>query len=48
MSEKYIKRILDAAVYEVAVETPVHELPFVSAALKNRLLVKRRNLGTHN
>ncbi len=44
MSEKYIKRILDAAVYDVAVETPVHELPFLSAALKNTLLVKREDL----
>ncbi len=44
MPSGYIKRILDAAVYDVAVETPVHDLPFLSDSLKNRILVKREDL----
>ena len=46
MPAGYIKRILEAAVYDVAVETPVDELTFMSAALKNRILVKREDLQT--
>jgi len=44
MPAGYIKRILDATVYDVAVETPIHELPFLSSTLKNRVLVKREDL----
>jgi len=44
MPAGYIKKILDAGVYDVAVETPVHELPFLSTSLKNRILVKREDL----
>ncbi len=44
MSEKYVKQILNAAVYDVAEETPVHELPFLSMAIQNRVLVKREDL----
>jgi len=44
MPTEYVKRILDAAVYDVAEETPVDELPFMSSALRNRVLVKREDL----
>jgi len=44
MFERYVKKILQAAVYDVAVETPVDELPFLSVALKHKVLVKREDL----
>ena len=44
MPNRYIKRILDASVYDVAVETPVHDLTFLSSELSNRVLVKREDL----
>lgn len=41
---RYVKRILSANVYEVAEETPVDEMRFLSESLKNRVLVKREDL----
>jgi threonine dehydratase len=41
---KYIKKILESAVYDVAVETPIHKMHFLSASLKNEVLVKREDL----
>ncbi len=40
----YIKRILEAHVYEVAHETPIHELATLSEQIGNRVLIKREDL----
>jgi threonine dehydratase len=44
MPKSYIKRILDARVYDVATETPIDEAPQLSARLDNRILLKREDL----
>ncbi|MEI7760633.1 MAG: threonine ammonia-lyase, biosynthetic [Thermoleophilia bacterium] len=40
----YLEAILNANVYDVAVETPLQEAPLLSARLGNRLLLKREDL----
>jgi len=40
----YLRRILNARVYDVAVETPLEPAPALSARLGNRLLLKREDL----
>ena len=44
MPESYIKRILSARVYDVAVETPIDEAPRLSKRLGHRVLLKREDL----
>ncbi|MDZ7783434.1 MAG: threonine ammonia-lyase, biosynthetic [Halioglobus sp.] len=44
MPQSYIKRILDARVYDVARETPVHEAALMSRRLDNRVWLKREDL----
>ncbi len=44
MPQSYIKRILDARIYDVAVETPLDKARFVSARLNNQVLLKREDL----
>ncbi len=44
MLERYVKRILEARVYDVAVESPLDEAPQLSARLDNRVLIKREDL----
>tara|TARA_R110002110_G_scaffold333755_2_gene544524 strand:- start:85487 stop:87055 length:1569 start_codon:yes stop_codon:yes gene_type:complete len=44
MPKSYIKRILDARVYDVARETPVDEAMLMSRRLGNRVLFKREDL----
>ncbi|MHC4552559.1 MAG: threonine ammonia-lyase, biosynthetic [Planctomycetota bacterium] len=44
MPSHYIKRILEAAVYDVAVESPLHAMPLLSESLENRVLLKREDL----
>lgn len=44
MPQSYIKRILDARVYDVARETPVHEARLMSQRLRNRVWLKREDL----
>jgi threonine dehydratase len=44
MPQSYIKRILDARVYDVAKETPIDHAPLLSARLDNRVLLKREDL----
>ncbi|MFK7830016.1 MAG: threonine ammonia-lyase, biosynthetic [Congregibacter sp.] len=44
MPESYIKRILDARVYDVARETPVDEARLLSARFDNRIWLKREDL----
>ena len=44
MPSRYIKRILEASVYDVAVETPIHPMPLLSANVENKVLLKREDL----
>ena len=44
MPSKYIKRILSAKVYDVARETPIDQLQFLSEQLGNQVLAKREDL----
>jgi threonine dehydratase len=44
MPQSYIKRILDARVYDVARETPIHEARLMSRRLENRVWLKREDL----
>jgi len=44
MPQSYIKRILDARVYDVARETPVDEAVLMSRRLNNRVWLKREDL----
>ncbi len=44
MPRNYLERILNARVYDVAVETPLSEAPLLSARLGNRVLLKREDL----
>ena len=44
MPNQYIKKILEAPVYDVAVETPLEQAPFLSERLENNILVKREDL----
>ena len=44
MPKSYIKRILDARVYDVAIESPIDEAPQLSARVGNRILLKREDL----
>jgi threonine dehydratase len=44
MRNDYLERILNARVYDVAVETPLDHLPGLSARLDNHILLKREDL----
>ncbi len=44
MPQKYIKKILEARVYDVAVETPIHSAHFLSERFENEILLKREDL----
>jgi threonine dehydratase len=44
MPHNYIKRILDARIYDVAVETPLSYAPALSLRLNNHVLLKREDL----
>ena len=44
MSIEYLKRILNARVYEMAEETPLDPAPALSARLGNRVLLPQRDL----
>lgn len=44
MPESYIKRILDARIYDLAVETPLDLAPQLSIRSKNTVLLKREDL----
>jgi len=43
-ANEYLRRILNARVYDVAVETPLEDAPLLSARLGNRVLLKREDL----
>ena len=44
MPDRYIKKILNARVYDVAVETPLEAADLLSERLGNRVLLKREDL----
>jgi threonine dehydratase len=44
MPKTYVKRILDARVYDVAIETPIDEAPLLSSRMGNTVLLKREDL----
>ncbi|GAA6151803.1 threonine ammonia-lyase, biosynthetic [Pseudoteredinibacter isoporae] len=44
MPESYVKRILDARIYDVARETQLDEAPLISARINNDVLIKREDL----
>ncbi len=44
MPHRYIRKILEARVYDVAIETPIDEAHFLSQRLDNRVLLKREDL----
>ncbi len=44
MPHTYVKRILDARVYDVAIETPIDEATLLSQRFGNRILLKREDL----
>jgi threonine dehydratase len=44
MPQSYIKKILAARVYDVAIETPIDDAPLLSARFNNRILLKREDL----
>ncbi|MCF7981890.1 MAG: threonine ammonia-lyase, biosynthetic [Pseudomonadales bacterium] len=44
MPQQYVKKILQARVYDVAIETPVDEARFLSERYNNRILIKREDL----
>ncbi|MFS1525003.1 threonine ammonia-lyase, biosynthetic [Microbulbifer sp. 2304DJ12-6] len=44
MPKSYIKRILDARIYDVAIETPLQQMRQLSHRLNNRILLKREDL----
>lgn len=44
MPESYVKRILDARIYDVARETQLDEAPLISARINNTVLIKREDL----
>jgi len=44
MPKSYIKRILDARIYDVAVETPLDHARFLSARIHNKVMLKREDL----
>ncbi len=44
MPQSYIRKILEARVYDVAIETPIHSATFLSKRLNNEVLIKREDL----
>ena len=44
MLERYVKKILASRVYDVAMETPLHEARGLSRDLRNRVFLKREDL----
>lgn len=44
MPQSYLKRILDARIYDLAVETPLDMMPILSTRTKNTVLLKREDL----
>ncbi|ASP40832.1 threonine ammonia-lyase, biosynthetic [Bacterioplanes sanyensis] len=43
MLNQYLKKILSARVYDVAIESPLHQAPFLTERLGNRIWLKRED-----
>ena len=43
-AQEYLRRILNARVYDVAIETPLERAPLLSARHGNTVLLKREDL----
>jgi threonine dehydratase len=43
-AQEYLRRILTARVYDVAIESPLEDAPRLSERLGNRVLLKREDL----
>jgi len=44
MPQNYVQKILDAQIYDLAIETPVDQAPLLSKRLNNKVLLKREDL----
>lgn len=44
MPQSYLKRILNARIYDLAIETPLDEVPLISQRCGNKVLLKREDL----
>ena len=44
MPQNYVKKILDARIYDLAIESPVDSAPILSQRLQNQVLLKREDL----
>ena len=44
MPQKYLNKILNTRVYDVAIESPLDAAPGLSARLNNNVLIKREDL----
>ena len=44
MPQNYVKKILDARIYDLAIESPVDHAPILSQRLQNQVLLKREDL----
>jgi len=44
MSREYLKKILDARIYDLVEQTPLDEAPLLSSRIGNRVLLKREDL----
>ena len=44
MPQKYVKKILDARIYDLVIETPIDPAPLLSQRLNNNVLLKREDL----
>ena len=44
MPQNYVEKILDARIYDLAIETPVDAAPLLSKRLNNEVLKKREDL----
>ena len=44
MPQKYVKKILDARIYDLVIETPIDPAPLLSQRLNNQVLLKREDL----
>jgi len=44
MPHKYVKKILDARIYDLVIETPIDPAPLLSQRLNNNVLLKREDL----
>ena len=44
MPQKYLNKILNAPVYDVAIESPLDAAPGLSVRIGNRVLIKREDL----